>query len=156
MVSAEDLEVQLQWDKNERSAKSLLTQKIPDSTLMRIHSRKTVKERWDAIVVEYTSKGVYVQTELHQKFMETRCADRDNVREFLDDLRVKRGELASVGEKDYQLTILASLPFSLSNFASAQLAAARKYPALHVAGPTSWRANPQWIDGWMMTWCPHP
>src|SRR5437016_5274464 len=33
---AEDLATkQLQWDKNERSAKSLLTQKIPDSTLMR-------------------------------------------------------------------------------------------------------------------------
>ena len=42
---ADDLVVQqLQWDKNERSAKSLLTQKIPDSTLMRVHSKKTVKE----------------------------------------------------------------------------------------------------------------
>src|SRR6266567_2890516 len=32
---------QLQWDKNKRSAKSLLIQKIPDSTLMCIHSKKT-------------------------------------------------------------------------------------------------------------------
>ena len=122
---------QLQWDKNERSAKSLLTQKIPDSTLMRVHSKKTVKEHWDAIVVEYTSKGAYAQTDLRQKFMEMRCADNDNVCEFLDDLRVKREELASVGvdidEKDYRSTILASLPFALSNFASAQLAAARMW-----------------------------
>ena len=35
---------QRQWDKNERFAKSLLTQKIPDSTLMRVHSKKTIKE----------------------------------------------------------------------------------------------------------------
>ena len=41
----EDLVVQQrQWDKNERFAKSLLTQKIPDSTLMRVHSKKTIKE----------------------------------------------------------------------------------------------------------------
>ena len=130
-VSAEDLAAQLQWDKNERSAKFLLTHKIPDSTLMRIHSKKTVKERWDAIIVEYTSKGAYAQTELRQKSMEMRCADKDDVREFLDDLRVKREELASVGvdidEKDYGSTILASLPFSLSNFASTQLAAARMW-----------------------------
>src|SRR6266567_545842 len=130
---------QLQWDKNERSAKSLLTQKIPDLTLMRVHSKKSVKERWDAIVVEYTSKGVYAQTDLRQKFMEMRCADNDNVREFLDDLRVKQEELASVGvdidEKDYRSTILASLPFALSNFASVQLAAARMWAPTKTIDP---------------------
>ena len=31
------------WDKDERLAKSLLTQKIPDSTLMRIHNKRTVR-----------------------------------------------------------------------------------------------------------------
>ena len=36
---------QYQWDKDEHSAKSLLTQKIPDSTLMCIHTKKTVVER---------------------------------------------------------------------------------------------------------------
>ena len=51
--------LQLQWDKDERSAKSLLTQKIPDSTLMRIHTKKTVVERWNLIVTEYTEKGSY-------------------------------------------------------------------------------------------------
>ena len=50
---------QHQWDKDERSAKSLLTQKIPDSTLMRIHTKLTVVERWNAIVMEYTKKGSY-------------------------------------------------------------------------------------------------
>ena len=40
VVSTEDLAAQRQWDKNERSAKSLLTQKIPDSTLMQIHLKK--------------------------------------------------------------------------------------------------------------------
>jgi gag-polypeptide of LTR copia-type len=53
-----------QWDKDERSAKSLLNQKIPDSTLMRIRSKTTVEERWRAIEKEYTEKGAYAQTEL--------------------------------------------------------------------------------------------
>src|SRR5262249_11230984 len=50
-------------------------------------------------------------------------------REFLDGLRTKREELSAVGvrisEEDYRSTIIDSLPVTLSNFASAQLAAAR-------------------------------
>ena len=55
------------WDKDELSAKSLLTQKIPNSTLMHVHNKRTVKERWDAIVTEYTEKGAYAQTDLLSK-----------------------------------------------------------------------------------------
>ena len=93
------------WDKYERSAKSLLTQKILDSTLMRLHNKHTVREWWEAIVSEYTEKGAYAQMDLHGRFLESKCPDKGNVREFLDNLRVKREELASVGvdidEKDY-------------------------------------------------------
>lgn len=53
-----------QWDKDERSAKSLLTQKIPNSALMHIRNKKSVKERWDAIVTEYTKKGAFAQMDL--------------------------------------------------------------------------------------------
>jgi len=35
---------QKQWDKDKLSAKSLLTQKIPNSTLMCIHTKKTIRE----------------------------------------------------------------------------------------------------------------
>src|ERR1700678_597475 len=41
-----------QWEKDERSAKSLLNQKISDSTLMRIRSKLTVEEHWRAIEKE--------------------------------------------------------------------------------------------------------
>ena len=72
---------------------------------MCIHLKKTVKECWDAIIVEYTLKGVYAQTDLCKKFMDMWCADKGNVCKFLDDLQVKQEELASVGvdidEKDY-------------------------------------------------------
>ena len=129
------------WDKDEQSAKSLLTQKIPDSTLMRVHNKHTVKERWDAIVTEYTEKGAYAQTDLRGRFLESKCPDKGNVREFLDGLRVKREELASVGvdidEKDYRSTIISSLPFTLANFASSQLAAARMFAPSKTIVPDS-------------------
>ena len=42
--TADDIAAMAQWDRDEQSAKSL-TQKIPDSALMRICKAKTVKER---------------------------------------------------------------------------------------------------------------
>ena len=129
------------WDKDELSAKSLLTQKIPDSTLMHIHMKRTVKDRWEAIVTEYTEKGAYAQTDLHGRFLESKCPDKGNVQEFLDNLRVKREELASVGvdidEKDYRSTIISSLPYSLANFASSQLANARMFTSTKTIAPDS-------------------
>ena len=53
-----------QWDKDEHSVKALLTQWLPDSTVMEIHSKRTVRERWEVVVREYTVKGVHVQTEI--------------------------------------------------------------------------------------------
>ncbi|KDR65014.1 hypothetical protein GALMADRAFT_260373, partial [Galerina marginata CBS 339.88] len=98
---------------------------------MQIHAKRTVRERWEAIVTEYTKKGAYAQTDLHARFLESKCPEKSNVREFLDALRIKREELASVGvsisEQDYISTILSSLPYALSNFASTALAAARVF-----------------------------
>jgi hypothetical protein len=60
---------------------------------------------------------------------------------FLDALRVKREELASVGvdieETDYRSTILSSLPYALGNFASNQLAAARMFATTKTIVPDS-------------------
>lgn len=117
------------WNKNERTAKSLLTQKIPDSALILIHSHKLVKDRWAAIVAEYSAKGVFAQTELRSQFLRSKCPEKGNIREFLDQLRVEREKLATVGvdieEKDYRSTIISCLPPALANFASSLIAAAR-------------------------------
>ncbi|CAA7264972.1 unnamed protein product [Cyclocybe aegerita] len=137
--TAAEIAAMEKWDKDERAAKSLLTQRIPDSMLMRIHWKKTVFERWSTIVSEYTEKGAYAQTEMRMKFLGSKCPDKGNVREFLDSLATKREQLASVGvdigEKDYRSTILQSLPIPLSNFASAQLAAARMFSPTGTIAP---------------------
>ena len=81
------------------------------------------------MVKEYTEKGAYAQTDMRAKFLASRCPEKGNVRDFLDELRTTREELVQVGvdieAKNYLSTIIFSLPVSLSSFASATLAAAR-------------------------------
>ena len=92
---------------------------------MEVHSLKSVKERWDAVVKEYTVKGAYAQTEMRTRFLMSRCPDKGNPKDFLRGLRLKKEELAQVGVKisdeDYLSTIISSLPDGLSNFASMQM-----------------------------------
>ena len=118
-----------QWEKDERSSKSLLTQKLPDSTMVLIHSKTSVKGRWEEVVKEYSAKSEYAKTGLRAKFLGMRCTDKGGVREFLEGLRLKKEELSQAGveidEKDYFSVIISSLPPAMSNFASSQLAAAR-------------------------------
>ena len=123
--SAADIAAKNQWEKDERSAKTLLTQRLPDSTVMEVHSKKTVKERWEAVVKEYTVKGAYAQTEMRAKFLTSRCPEKGSAKDFLRGLRLKKEELAQVGvtisDDDYLSTIISSLPDALSNFASMQM-----------------------------------
>ncbi|KAJ8507986.1 hypothetical protein ONZ45_g9696 [Pleurotus djamor] len=116
-----------QWEKNERSAKSLLTQKIPDSTLILIQGKKSVKDRWDAVVSEYTDKDAFAKSDLRNEFMSMRCPAKGNVKEFLENLRVRREELITmdveINEIDYRSTIISSLPPNLSSYASAIMTA---------------------------------
>jgi hypothetical protein len=92
---------------------------------MEIHSKKTVRERWDVVVEEYTVKGAYAQMEMRAKFLTSRCPEKGNAKDFLQGLRLKKEELAQVGVKisdeDYLSTIISSLPDALSNFASMQM-----------------------------------
>ena len=94
---------------------------------------------WGEITKEYTEKGTYAQTDLRAQFLDSKLQKGVEVRHFLDGLWTKREELASVGvtidEKDYQSTIIKSLPTSLVNFASSQLAATRLYSSTKTIDP---------------------
>ena len=128
VISASSLEAEkaekLQWEKEERSAKTLLTQKLPNLMVMEIHSKKSVKERWEAVVKEYTKKGAFAQMEMRVKFLTSRCPERGSAKEFLRGLQLKKEELAQgvrISDNDYLSTIISSLPDNLSNFASLQM-----------------------------------
>ncbi|KAA1478898.1 hypothetical protein DENSPDRAFT_743280, partial [Dentipellis sp. KUC8613] len=58
------------WEKDEWTARYLLTQCLPDATLVRMQKFLLVAEKWTAIVQEYMLKGTYAQTDMHRKFME--------------------------------------------------------------------------------------
>ena len=96
---------------------------------------------WNEITKEYTEKGTYAQTDLRTQFLDSKLQKGVKVRHFLDGLRTKREELASVGvtinEKDYRSTIIKSLPTSLANFTSSQLAAARLYSSTKTIAPNT-------------------
>jgi hypothetical protein len=68
-----------QWNKDDLSAKALLTHHISDSTLICVHGKPLLKDRWDLIKNEYTLKGAFAQADLHSHFMESKCPDRGNV-----------------------------------------------------------------------------
>ena len=99
---------------------------MPDLTVVLIHGKTTVRERWEVVVKEFSKKCAYARVDLWARFMAMRCPEKTNPREFLESLRVKKEELSQAGvdieEKDYLSVILSSLPFALSNFASSILA----------------------------------
>jgi hypothetical protein len=120
-----------QWTKDEAATKNLLLQKLPDLTAIKICCQGTVYAAGTAIMKEYTEKSIFAQNELHTSFLESKCAKKGNIHQFLNDLQTKQEELSSVSidvdEKDYYSTIISSLPTYLSNFASSQLAIAKLY-----------------------------
>jgi len=96
------------WDHDEVVSRYLLSQRLPDSTAVRLKGLTTAKER---------------------SFSEMRCPRGGDVRSFLGSMRVKREELAAVGvtmsDKEYRSAIIKSLPEEMSKFASSLLTASR-------------------------------
>ena len=72
-----------EWDKDERMVKYMLTQRLPDSTVICIQKLTTVAEQWDAIVKEYTEKGKLAQTNMRWEFMELRCGASADIRQLV-------------------------------------------------------------------------
>ena len=56
------------WQRNESIARSLLAQRLPDSTFIIASSHPSVKLMWDAITKDYTYKSVFSQAHLHCEF----------------------------------------------------------------------------------------
>jgi len=71
--------------------------------------------------------------------MDMKCPPRGDIREFLDELRMKREELDQVGvvinDNDHCSTIIASLPSTLASFASATLSAAQLFTTTKTVEP---------------------
>ena len=131
-----EIEAAEKWEYEDSVASYLLSQRLPDSAVMRLSSCSTTQEQWEMVTKEYQAKSAYAQADLHQSFLEMRCAKGGDVREFLANLCYKREELVAAGvhvtDKEYERTILRGIPNELATFASHILSS-----ALIIHGATS-------------------
>lgn len=116
---------QYQFDDREAVAHYLLSQRLPDSTLIRVRHHTTVADRWAAVVGEFTDKSVYAQTSMKNEFLESKAPKGANIKLFLGELATKREMLAQCGvdisDDNFRSTIVSSLPYALAKYASSLL-----------------------------------
>jgi hypothetical protein len=55
----------VQWEFENSIASYLLSQRLPDTTEMRLANCTTTKECWDLVTKEYQAKSTYAQADLH-------------------------------------------------------------------------------------------
>ena len=128
-VTTAEQERMAKWDRNDRIARYLLLQRLPDSTAERMRVYLTANARWDRVTDEFTAKSVYAQDDLKATFREMKCPKGGDARAFLTSLRYKREELAAAGvsitEKEYQRAVLCGIPAELASFAAILLSSVR-------------------------------
>ena len=82
LVTQAEADELVHWDKAERNSKALLLQKVPDSVAILINSMVNISTMWMHVKDTYTTKGTYVQTNLHSEFLQSKCFTGGNVREL--------------------------------------------------------------------------
>jgi len=123
------------WEADEDVAKSLLFQKLPDTTLLHVQKLENDKKNdenynlakmWGVLKREYMKKCEFLAIELNLQFMQSKRAENASVHGFFDSLRAKEEELAGIGvpvdSLHYYSIILTSLPESLVTVAAAHIA----------------------------------
>jgi hypothetical protein len=108
--SETETEAMERWDYEDQVARYFLSQRLPDETAMEVSTYQTAKERWDAVMQEYTAKSAYAKNDLEQAFLEMRCPKGGDVCAFLTSLRTRRNELMAAGvtisDRDFERTVL--------------------------------------------------
>ena len=116
------------WVYDDQVAQYLLSQRLPDSTVVRMGPYSTAALRWERVTNEFTAKSVFAQNDLETTFYDMRCPRGGDVRVFLRGVQFKREELTAAGvyitNKDYQRTVLRGIPEELARFASTILSSA--------------------------------
>jgi len=114
------------WEKEEWISSYMLSQKLPDSAVMRIRKLDSVAEKWKAVKDEFSTKGLFARMEMRSSFIASCCPPSVEVSRFLIDLGTRKEELISNGieisDGEYHSTILNSIPEWLRRFASSVLA----------------------------------
>jgi hypothetical protein len=119
-------EAQKCWEHEDIVTRYLLSERLPDSTALCLRRYQTAQACWTRLDNMYLDKSM---NDLEQAFLEMRCPKGADVRTFLTNVRQKGEELTAAGieitDKDYQRTVLFSIPEELADFASLHLSVAK-------------------------------
>jgi hypothetical protein len=84
------------WDEDEATARYLLAQRIPDSTLIQTRTLATSASMWSYIVAEFTTKSAFAQSNLRREFINMRVPQNGDLCTIFDSLATKRETLLNV------------------------------------------------------------
>ena len=118
------------WDKDDTTARYILSRVIPNSMLRKVYSdSRTVKDMWDMLSTEFEHKTSLVQADLRAKFHSYQCPEKGDIRIHLNQLRQMYLDLQNIGvvieDKDYAAIIMQSVPSSYADFCANITAAAQ-------------------------------
>jgi len=123
-TDAEDQAIQ-RWDHEDNVTGYLMSQRLPDEIIMDIEQHSTTQEQWEALCSTFTAKTDFMQTDLHQSFMDMKCPKGGDIRKFLTELRQRRHHLTAIGipvtDIEYKRTILRGIPEPLASYTSQTL-----------------------------------
>ena len=126
--TTDEVEAVAAWEREDQVARYLLSQRLPDLTVLGLSACPTVYTSWQMVSEEYLAKSEYARNDLEQVFLDMRCPRGGDIRPFLMSLCSKREELAAAGisitQKDYQCTVLKGIPEELAKFAAQLLSSA--------------------------------
>jgi hypothetical protein len=72
------------WKIRESYARHVLVSTVPDITLRKIYSKKTVAEMWATVHSEYEDKTALAQSDMRAAIQAMRCKDNGNFHAHLD------------------------------------------------------------------------
>ena len=72
-VTLDEIEAIEKWDHNDLVARYLLSQRLPDSTAVRVGLIPNARLRWDRVQDEFVAKSIYMQNDLETVFYNMRC-----------------------------------------------------------------------------------
>jgi hypothetical protein len=115
------------WDHENLLTCYLLSQHLPNTTMIHLSHFSMAREHWEKVSQKYTAKSTYAQNNLKQSFLKMHCTKGGDVWAFLTGLRYKHKELTAtsvtITDWDYQCTVLRGIPNDLANFACGLLLA---------------------------------
>jgi hypothetical protein len=67
------------WKFEDLAAQYLLSQRLPDSIAIQLHSLTTAKAQWDRLVFKFTAQSIYAQNDLEEAFFNMCCAKGEDI-----------------------------------------------------------------------------